>query len=394
MSSSHQLDQGHPYDIRSLLFPPECTDMIQTGRPIASSLAHCSPSSRPHSLPSATPLNPTIQFGQQVYNLAAHKTPSLLDPIPRSANLGFVSLQSHNNMVVNGRHTAAPATDLGPYGQADQQDTNYSSTTCNPDAYPYPLCQQLSKLPLAAHHSVQHQQPNVFLQAPFNGSSPSVNASSAEHTPNGAQSHDAKSNGRPVTSSSGVFARLGVPTTRPTPQGPDGRGRPQPYPSSSPSTALAGNVDQHPPGFASPMKLPSTASPVFQSATDSDVSRSTTTGYNKSMHADRGQPSQPQTDSLQRPVQSQVNSQQSRSGDASGRGEDLPPGFTYPSGQTDQRGGALSNGNEVDRSAMAGQLNGNDKAPGSSNGASEQAHMNWAEVNQFPNATCYCGMWC
>lgn len=361
--------------------------MFPTGRPIPPTHAHCSPSPRPPIRPSVTPLNPSIRFRQQVYSLANPKPLSVTDSTSCSNNSSVPAVHSRKNDMNSNNHAAAPATEFDLFGQVGKKHFDY------PNTYLSSLCQQPSNFNLHAHYTVQHQQPNALMQAFLTGNSLSVNSPSAEHIPNSAQSNGAKSNGRPVTPSSGVFARLGVPTTRPIPQGPDSRGRPQPYPSSSPSTALAGNVDQHPPGFASPMKVPSTTSPGIQSATDSGVSCFTPPGYNKSMHADRVQPHQAGSDSLQRPVP-QSESHQSRSGGANGRASDLPPGFNQPNGQTDHSGGAPNNSNEVDRSAMPGQLTGNDdgSAPGSSNGASEQAHMSWAEVYFSYRASCCCVM--
>ena len=386
--AEHQI----PPPFQDLLFPPECTGALPAGLPIPPSRTGCpqsvslsSPSFVSHFNPTMlpgqrssdsdkasplsfmTPPKPTIQFGQQECGLTAS------DPAASVAS-------STSNVKLDRQDLGSNSQSTLLYQQLLDFHLNKHKNTHLPQPY---------HVTMTECDFVQNQQPNIMLQALSNGNASTPEPLSTQHTPVGAQSTGRQSNSKPSTPPGGVFARLGVPTTRPTPQGPDSRGRPQATPSPNPSSSPLVVADEHPPGFASPMRLPSYTTTAQPSSAGVDPSgRGPIPGTERQMYPDRMQSSQPRASEASHrptphPQHPQTNMLDNGSSGANEEPDDLPPGFARPSSQASQGRGPSKYSNGLDQAGEQAQPGAMaDEAVhgcSSANGTS-QAGMSWAEV--------------
>ena len=363
-----------PPPFQDLLFPSECTDALPAGLPPSrtgclQSVSLSSPSFTPHSDKASPPLSmtppkPTIQFGQQECGLTAS------DPAA-SAALSISDMKLDRQELGSHSHSTLLYQQLLDFHLSKHKN---------------PHLQQPYHVTMTECDTVQNQQPNIMLQALSNGNASTPEPLSAQHTPASAQSTGRQSNSKPSTPPGGVFARLGVPTTRPTPQGPDSRGRPQATPSPNPSSSPLVVADEHPPGFASPMRLPSYTTTAQPSSAGIDsTGRGPTPGTERQMYPDRMQSSQQRaSEAPHRPTpHPQTNMLDNGPSGANEEPDDLPPGFARPSSQASQGRGPSKNSNGLDQAGEQAQPGAmaDEAVHGSSiaNGTS-QAGLSWAEV--------------
>lgn len=254
----------------------------------------------------------------------------------------------------------------------------------------------------------------AFLQASGNGRATSSQSTPQPPSsqPKNAQLNGAYSNGKPATpQSSTIFTRLGVPTSRPTPQGPESRTRTSAAAAST-SPVPQPDLDHFPPGFATAQAAPhqQPAKVDFRQAEGGQgrpEARDALPSSQGIMYSDRTQPPQAgrlQSPSLALPTASVQPTQApgvpdsaSNSSLAANDGsEDLPPGFAKPGGAPSQNGGLTGRSNGSASLAMPTALNGKGATAGighghangaaashsrSSQGAWPQANSNWAEVS-------------
>lgn len=380
-----------PPPFQDLLFPSECTGALPAGLPIPPSRTGCPPSVSLSSPSFASHYNPTMLSGQQSFD--PHKASPLSSmALPKP----IIQFGQQECSLTASDPAASAASSLSNVKLDRQELGSHNHSTL--------LYQQLLDFHLSKHKNthiqqpyhvtmtecdtVQNQQPNIMLQALSNGNASTPEPLSAQHTPVSAQSTGRQSNGKQATPPGGVFARLGVPTTRPTPQGPDGRGRPQATPSPNPSSSPLIIADEHPPGFASPMRLPSYTTAQPSSAGVDPSGRGPIPGTERQMYPDRMQSSQPRaSDASHRPTphpqHPQTNMLDNGSSGANEEPDDLPPGFARPSSQASQGRGPSKYSNGLDQAGEQAQpgamadaaVHGSSSADGLS-----QAGLSWAEV--------------